>query len=571
MPAHRYSSRLVVLLIAATAIAVLISIATPGARADSATSITAGEDHSCAVNLAGSAFCWGYSGFGQTGLATSTGPDICGGGLSDEYPCSRTARQVIGLGDDIEAVDAGDNFTCALTQSGAVYCWGLNEDGRLGAGLLSGPQSCEGIFGPDPCSTSPVAVEGAGTAAIGAAGFLGGVEEIAVGSSHACALTDAGQVLCWGWNGFGALGTGGFTGPEDCDGTGCSSVPVEVEGIGGTVLGITAGGSHTCVLIEGGSVECWGLNSNGELGIGTSTGPDVCFSSRQCSTEPVEVVGLSNATQIEAGNSHTCALTEDKDVKCWGFNNYGQLGTGSTTGPEGCGAFSDACSDNPVLVTGLTDVHELGSASGDTQCAILEDENIKCWGANNLSQLGIGNNSGPETCESGFKCSSTPVLVQTIEDVIAVANGGDHTCTIREDGEVRCWGSKFWGATGDDTYSSTSAYAHTPVQVIGFSGGTPTPVPQTLVWGDLNCNGSADPIDALAGLRFDAGLSVNQAPECPGLDEGVTIGDLLVTWADVDCGGSFSPVDSLKLLRKDAGLSVDKAPDCPDIGDEVVI
>jgi alpha-tubulin suppressor-like RCC1 family protein len=349
----------------------------------------------------------------------------------------------------------------------------------------------------------------------------------------------------------------------------------------GDITDITAGDGFTCALFADHSAQCWGLNSNGELGIGNWDGPEVCFSSRKCSTTPRDVAGAEDITQLASGAGHTCALKMDSTVKCWGIHQFGQLGTGSIEGPEECGsAFPNECSDAPNTVPGLANVVSLSTADDSTQCAVMEDSTVMCWGANNLGQAGNGA-AGPETCKNGFKCNPTPTEVldssgltaggTPLADVESVATGGAHSCAVIDSGGIKCWGYKFFGATGDDTWSPTDSTAYTAVQVIGFEGGTPTPTPLSLVWGDLNCNGSADPVDALAGLRFDAGLSVTQEPGCPALDEMVTVGGLTVAWADVDCSGAFNPVDPLKLLRKDAGQPVDKAAGCPEIGDPVQV
>jgi hypothetical protein len=251
------------------------------------------------------------------------------------------------------------------------------------------------------------------------------------------------------------------------------------------------------------------------------------------------------------------------------------MGNGSVQGPEDCGnIITTECSDSPFAVPGLSGVGSLGTSNGNSPCVII-DTTPHCWGSNNSSQLGIGE-VGPETCANGFKCNPTPSPVSGLTDVAGVAGGDSHTCAVLINGAVFCWGNKFFGATGDDTWSPTSATAHTPVGVIGLSGDdtTPTPSPQPpgqQVWGDLNCSGASDPVDALTGLRFDAGLTVTQGPDCPGLDDPITVNDLQVTFADVDCSGDFTPVDPLKILRSDAGLSVDSEPDCPEIGEEVQI
>jgi alpha-tubulin suppressor-like RCC1 family protein len=548
-------------------VAILIAIHAPGADATGATQVSAGDRHTCAVSIDGGVQCFGYSEMGQTGL-TSTGPDICGGGFSDEFPCSKTARQVIGLESGVEKVSAGHENTCALLDTGGVECWGNNATGQLGNGNATGPEDCAGVFGPEPCATTPVTVLG-----LGGVGELSDIKDIAVGAGHACALTNPGGVLCWGANYWGQLGNGSFTGPQTCDTVACSTTPVQVSGLLTGVQQITAGASHSCALLLDGSIQCWGLNNDGELGTNSHDGPSTCYSSRDCSPTPLDVTGITAAQQVSAGGNHTCARTMTGGAECWGRNNNGQLGTGSAEGPENClEILGSPCSDNPVDVVGLqSGVAFLNSSAADTACAVMNDGGVKCWGANNSSQLGIGMRGGPdEDCD----CGPSPLDVMDLSDVDQVSSGGDHTCAVTDGGAVKCWGYKFWGATGDNTWSAFDAYATTPVGVIGFEGGTPTPSPvppNAHIWGDLNCSGGADPVDALGGLRFDAGLNVSQGPDCLPLDQVVEVNGLQVAFADVDCSGAFTPVDPLKVLRKDAGLSVDKAADCPDIGEQVLI
>ena len=188
------------------------------------------------------------------------------------------------------AISAGTNHTCAVTSAGPVECWGYNAHGELGDGTTT-----ERLIASD------------------VSGLSSGVVAISAGASHTCALTSAGAVKCWGYNGYGQLGDGTTTN---------RLTAVEVSGLSSGVVAISAAGSHACALTSAGAVTCWGDNAYGELGDGTTTNRSV----------PVAVSGLSSGVvAISAGYQHTCALTSAGAAKCWGFNAHGELGDGTTT------------------------------------------------------------------------------------------------------------------------------------------------------------------------------------------------------------------------------------------------
>jgi alpha-tubulin suppressor-like RCC1 family protein len=213
------------------------------------------------------------------------------------------------------------------------------------------------------------------------------------GGDFSCALLQSGGVDCWGDNAFGQLGDGTTTGPDYCAGFACSSTPVAVSGLTNATA-VSTGYSHSCALLQSGGVDCWGINSSGELGDGTTTGPDCAGS---CSSTPVAVSGLTNATAVAVGNSHSCALLQGGGVDCWGDNQVGELGDGTSTGPENCGLDAAGCSTTPVAVSGLTNATAISAASGNS-CALLQGGGVYCWGDNQIGQLGDGTSTGPETC-----------------------------------------------------------------------------------------------------------------------------------------------------------------------------
>ena len=238
-------------------------------------SLAAGGNHVCALTSAGGVLCWGYNYAGEIGDGT---------GQSHSTPV-----QVSGLTSGVTAITAGDNHTCALTSAGGVKCWGLNSSGQLGNGAYTD-------------SNIPVDVSG----------LTGGLVRLVAGGNHNCVLTSAGGVKCWGNNRFGDLGNGTTTD---------SPVPVDVTGLAGGITALAAGLYHTCALTSSGGVKCWGDNVWSQLGDGTNT----------ARSTPADVAGLSSGVvDIVAGMLFSCAATSAGGGKCWGHNSKGQLGDGST-------------------------------------------------------------------------------------------------------------------------------------------------------------------------------------------------------------------------------------------------
>jgi alpha-tubulin suppressor-like RCC1 family protein len=330
--------------------------------------IAAGYGHSCALNGAGGVRCWGDNFRGQLGDGTNTNSDI--------------PAAVVGLSSGVIGLVAGDNHTCALTAAGGIKCWGYNTHGQLG----------------DATSTqhnTPVDVSGLSSGVIG----------LAAGGAHTCALTSAGGVKCWGKNFSGQLGDDTITNRD---------TPVNVAGLSSGVIGLAAGAFHSCALTSVGGVMCWG--DFGGLG-----GP---------SKTPVNVSGLSSGViELVAGSGHTCALTSGGGVKCWGSNSTGQLGDGTTTSRG-----------TPELVTGLTS-GAIGLAAGDVHtCALTSESGVKCWGDNTFGQLGDGTNT--------FRFS--PVAVSGLPgSVTLLTAGASHTCAVLAGtGPLRCWGDNSYGQLG---------------------------------------------------------------------------------------------------------------------------
>ena len=286
--------------------------------------------HTCATTMAGGAECWGWNNYGQLGDGTDTD--------------RTTPVDVEGLGSEVVALATGRSHTCALTKGGGVKCWGRNTFGELGDARMCG-MVC----------ANPVDVVALGS----------GVVAIAAGYAHTCVLTTAGEVKCWGNNFHGQLGNGQLGDFAD--------TPADVGLPASSVVAVTAGDWHTCALTAVGAVKCWGENLLGQLGDGT-------YGINR--PAPVGVLGLgSGVAAVAAGETHTCALTTAEGVKCWGRNLAGQLGDG--------GACGTTCT-TPVDVSGLGSGVAAVSAGARHSCALTKEGGVKCWGENEYGQLGDG-------------------------------------------------------------------------------------------------------------------------------------------------------------------------------------
>jgi len=280
---------------------------------------------------------------------------------------------------DVSTVAAGGDHSCALTTGGGVKCWGSNVVGQIGDG------STEDRFSP-----------------VDVLGLASGVIAISAGDSHTCALTSAGGVKCWGSNVFGQLGDGSTT---------QRLTSVDVLGLSSGVSAISAGGQHSCAVTTAGGVKCWGRNNFGQLGDDSTTQR----------LSPVDVSGLaSGGGVISAGLQHSCALTTGGGVKCWGRNSSGQLGDGSTSNRL-----------TPVEVTGLTSGVSAISADMHYSCALTTSGAVKCWGSNSQGQLGDGSTTQ----------RLTPVAVSGLTGgTSAISSGAFHSCALSTAGSVKCWG-----------------------------------------------------------------------------------------------------------------------------------
>ncbi len=289
---------------------------------------------------------------------------------------------------DAKQVAVGRDFSCVLRRGGAVACWGNNEDGQLGNGRGGSPGAL---------SLTPVAVSG-----------LRGAQQISLGEYHGCARSREGKVRCWGSSENGQIGD---------DSQRVFGSPMSIERLS-KAAEVASGANHVCVLETSGTVKCWGRNTEGQLGDGKS-------GSR---IKPVIVSNIRDGRSLVSGDNHSCVVRRTGAVACWGSNSDGQLG------PKGSGKKHNT----PVPLPGLKDVKQL--AAGDRHACIRQSSGrVFCWGANDKGQLGSPISPRPRT-NAG--------VVRGLADAVDISLGLGHSCAVRSNGELACWGSNEHAALG---------------------------------------------------------------------------------------------------------------------------
>ena len=273
-----------------------------------ALAVAAGSVHTCALLDNGSVRCWGFGGNGRLGYGNT---DTIG---DNETPGSLPASVNLGAGRTAKAITAGSGHTCAILDNDAVRCWGFNLDGRLGIG------SVDSVGDDELPGQSPTVNLGPDQTA----------RAVAAGGSHTCALLSSGGVRCWGFGGNGRLGYGKIADiGRTPDATPDTVGPVNL-GTGRTAVALTAGFGHTCAILDNGTVRCWGFSGDGRLGYGSPLIGDVGDDEQPGMVAPVNIGDGRTATAIHAGFEHTCVVLDNGSVRCWGFGGFGHLGYGTT-------------------------------------------------------------------------------------------------------------------------------------------------------------------------------------------------------------------------------------------------
>jgi alpha-tubulin suppressor-like RCC1 family protein len=345
----------------------------------------------CVLMSNGTIQCWGDNLWGQLGNGTTT--------------ASLTPVTVTGI-TNATALATGNYHNCALLADTTVKCWGPNTTGQSGHPTVN----------TTAIVSTPYTVSNS-------AGVLKNIVAISAGFASTCAIRSDATVWCWGYNFYGQLGNA----------TGTNSyLAVQVLGITtaktDSPLALSVGNHHACVVLANGSAQCWGYNTNKQLGNNTTVN----------SSRSVAVLGLSGAVGVSAAAANTCFLKNNSTIQCLGNRSYGSTGDGTISGtPNG----------SLTQVTGITNATSvIAGKGGYTFCAILADKSVRCWGRNFYGLLSNGLDTD----------ASTPITPQGISDVTSLSMAENFGCALDSSKKIECWGNSENGETGLGTVAKTT-------------------------------------------------------------------------------------------------------------------
>jgi alpha-tubulin suppressor-like RCC1 family protein len=432
--------------------------------------IAAGGYHTCVVMTTKDIKCWGRNDAGQLGIGSTTTIGTTSAQMSSLMPV------LLGSGMGAKQVSAGALHTCALLNTGYITCWGDNSQGQLGLGIS------DANVGTTAASMSPLKIVNLGTTAL----------QVAAGGYHTCALLVNYAVKCWGQNNLGQLGLGindANVGTTAASMTALQSQSVYLGSGGVTAKQIAAGGYHTCALLSNDAVKCWGYKDWGQLGSENSDPSGIVtavgLTLQQMIDQPNVILGAGvTAVQVSCGWQSTCVLLTSLNLKCFGDNTYGQAGVGSIS--NAIGKFSGEMTELTNVILGSGNTGKQAASGGFHNCVMLvgsSGSNAKCWGYNNKGQLGIGSTVTPIGRAVGDMTSLINVLLGT-NVVSKMVSGMYHTCVLLSTNNVKCWGHNGYGQLGAGVATSflgtTTTEMNnlaTAVNIGPVATPAPTPVP----------------------------------------------------------------------------------------------
>jgi alpha-tubulin suppressor-like RCC1 family protein len=356
----------------------------------------------------------------------------------------------LGTGRSARAISAGESHACAVLDNGQLKCWGRNADAELGLGDTTNRGS-----GPNQMGDALPAVKlGTGRRAVA----------VSAGGNHTCAILDNGQVKCWGRNNLGQLGRGDTAGPLGVVGDSPTemgdALPAVALGSGRAARAVSAGRDQTCAVLDNGQLKCWGYNASNQLGIGDNSGPLQAIGDFPGEMgDALMAVNLGTdrtATAVVTASEFTCALLDNGDVKCWGANQFGKTGQGLGLGNTG-GSPAEMGDGLPEVPLGTDRTATSLSASNNHVCVTLDNDQVKCWGRNHIGQLGLGDtvDRGDQLLQMGTFLPE--VALGTGRSARFVTTGSVHSCAILDTGTATCWGYGFFGQLGSGATANVGA------------------------------------------------------------------------------------------------------------------
>ena len=359
----------------------------------------------------------------------------------------------------------GKISSCALNKYHRAHCWGSNIYGQQGDGTNSRKTYASLID----------------------FGTYRYVMKLESGGFHSCAMIHDASFYCWGWNFETQIGDGTSTDRPS---------PTKIDvGIGRRVVDFALGFASTCAILDDRSLKCWGNNDYGQLGDGTDTSIS--------SPTTINIGSDRYATKIELGDYHTCSTLDDGSLKCWGWNEFGQLGAGNST---------EIISSPIAIDIGPGRSISQLSLGGYHTCAILDDGTLKCWGSNSSGQIGDGTNTD--------RRSPTTISVGNGRSVTHVALGGFHTCAILDDGSLKCWGDNTEGQLGIGMNMNMTS-TPTTVEI-----GVGRKVRQVSLGGEHTCAILDDDTLKCWGNNLD--FQLGERTESPKISDAITGIDVLI-------------------------------------------